>query len=450
MSGRRVGRYLMQDRIAVGGMASVHIGRILGPAGFSRLVAIKRMHEHLSDDPDFTTMFLDEARLTASVQHPNVVSTIDVVTDQGDLFLVMDYVLGDSLANLMKEAHRLGEDIPLPIASSIMTGVLNGLHAAHEACNDRGEPMAIVHRDVSPQNILVGADGIARIADFGVAKAASRMHSTQDGKVKGKLAYMAPEQLQRGEIDRRTDVYAAGVVLWELTTSKRLFTGDDPASIISAVLRGSQTPPSAHRTDVPSVLDAVVTRALAMSPAARYATALEFVANLEIAVPPASPREVAAWVAAVAGPKLAERRKLMVDMPTATVDWPVTAPATPAVKQRASRGIWIGGVAVLLLGVLALASSLAFSRRRADPPNPVTSTSAVAIASQAATPPTDTAPAQDPTAEAPAPAPSSRARPNRGSRAAVAPPPQPPPASTCNPPFTIDGNGVKRFKPDCF
>jgi eukaryotic-like serine/threonine-protein kinase len=454
MSGRRVGRYLMQDRIAVGGMASVHIGRILGPAGFSRVVAIKRMHEHLSDDPDFTTMFLDEARLTASVQHPNVVSTIDVVTDGGDLFLVMDYVLGDSLANLMTAARRLGEDIPLPIASSIMTGVLNGLHAAHEACNDRGEPMAIVHRDVSPQNILVGADGIARVADFGVAKATARMHSTQDGKVKGKLAYMAPEQLQRGDVDRRTDVYAAGVVLWELTASKRLFTGDDPASIISAVLRGVPSPPSAHRADVPSVLDAVVSRAIAMRSAARYSTALEFVANLEIAVPPAAPPEVAAWVGAVAGPKLAERRKLMVDTPTATVDWPVSAAgaphATPVVKQRAARAIWIGAVAVLLLGGIALASSLGFSKRRADPTTPVTSTSAVAIASQSAMPPAGTAPAQDPTAEAPTPAAASHARPNRGSRAAVTPPPQPPPASTCNPPFTIDGNGVKRFKPDCF
>jgi serine/threonine-protein kinase len=203
---------------------------------------------------------------------------------------------------------------------------------------------------------------------------------------------------------------------------------------------------------VPSVLDAVVTRALDMRPADRYPTALEFVANLEVAVPPAAPREVAAWVAAVAGAKLAERRKLMVDMPTATVEWPATAAAaplaTPVVKPRAATlAIWIGAVAVLLLGGIALASSLGFSRRRADPTTPVTSTSAVAVASQSAPPPpADTAPVQDPTAEAPPPAPASRARPNRSGRAAV----PPPPASSCNPPFTIDGNGVKRFKPDCF
>jgi serine/threonine protein kinase len=485
MSGRRVGRYLMQDRIAAGGMASVHIGRILGPAGFSRIVAIKRLHEHLSTDPEFATMFLDEARLTAIVQHPNVVSTIDVVSDQGDLFLVMDYVLGDSLASLVSDARRLGDAIPLSIASSIMSGGLNGLHAAHEACNDRGEPMGIVHRDVSPHNVLVGADGIARIADFGVAKAAARMHSTQDGKIKGKLAYMSPEQLQSGAVDRRSDVYAAGVVLWEMTTSKRLFSGDDPGAVISAVLRGVPDLPSAHRPDVPQVLDAVVKRAVSMDPAERYPTALDFVADLEIAVPPASPREVAAWVAAVAGPKLSERRRLTVDMPTTSramemprptpvpaTATPAPTPATPApapplptaVSTRPSRarGIWIGGTVLLLLGAIALASSLGVSRLRpataasqasgspADSTGPATSATAAAFATDSVQPSAIPDPSQGPTVEAASLPSASHGRPNHGSRAAIGTGPQPAPPSSCNPPFTIDGNGVKRFKPACF
>src|SRR5580698_4220550 len=205
MSVRRVGRYLMLDRIAAGGMAVVHIGRLIGPAGFARTVAIKRLHEHLSGDPEFTSMFLDEARLAACVQHPNVVATLDIVRDQGDLFLVMDYVLGESLSSLIAEARQKREPIPLRIVSSVVIGVLSGLHAAHEARTDRGEPMNIVHRDVSPPNVLVGADGVARVVDFGIAKAAARMHATEDGKLKGKIAYMAPEQLKRADVDRRAD-----------------------------------------------------------------------------------------------------------------------------------------------------------------------------------------------------------------------------------------------------
>lgn len=459
----------MQDRIAAGGMASVHIGRILGPAGFTRLVAIKRLHEHLSKDPDFATMFLDEARLTAIVQHPNVVSTIDVVSDQGDLFLVMDYVLGESLANLLAEAARLGQPVPLPIASSIMSGVLNGLHAAHEARSDRGEPMGIVHRDVSPHNVLVGADGIARVADFGIAKAATRMHSTRDGKIKGKLAYMSPEQLQREDVDRRADVYGAGVVLWEMTTAKRLFSGDDAGAVISAVRSGAPSPPSAHRADVPPALDDVVRRAVAVDAADRYPTALDFVAHLEVAVPPASPREVAAWVAGIAGPSLAERRKLTVDMPTASqameVPLPAVAqPGTPAAKpqpvrplptpvakrRRGARGIWIGGGTLLVIAVTAMALSLGISRLRPATAVPQPSDDAprasdpsAVTGAPSAVPSTDPQSSQEPSAESTTPPPASHARPNRGGRAA---PPQP----NCNPPFVIDGNGVKRFKPACF
>src|SRR5688572_13695305 len=164
-------------------MATVHFGRLVGPVGFSRTVAIKRLHERLARDPDFVAMFLDEARLAARIRHPNVVPTFDVVAMEQELFLVMEYVQGDSLSRLMKVVRARNESVDPAFAVTIMTGVLHGLHAAHEATNERGEPLGIVHRDVSPQNVLVGVDGVPRVLDFGVAKAAGRAQTTKDGQL---------------------------------------------------------------------------------------------------------------------------------------------------------------------------------------------------------------------------------------------------------------------------
>ena len=178
-SGRSVGRYVVFDEIAAGGMASVHLGRLMGEVGFSRTVAIKRLHPHLARDAEFAAMFLDEARIAARIRHPNVVAVLDVVHDGSELLLVMDYVQGESLSRLARAMRPGG--IPPRIAVTVVTGVLHGLHAAHEATTERGEALDIVHRDVSPQNVLVGIDGVARVFDFGVAKAKSRAQTTQDG-----------------------------------------------------------------------------------------------------------------------------------------------------------------------------------------------------------------------------------------------------------------------------
>jgi eukaryotic-like serine/threonine-protein kinase len=190
------------------------------------------------------------------------------------------------------------------IASSIVTGALAGLHAAHEAKSEQGEPLQIVHRDVSPQNILVGADGVTRVLDFGVAKAAWRAQTTREGQVKGKISYMAPEQIMRETVDRRCDVYAAALVLWETLTSKRLFTGDNPGAIVASVLQTRVKAPSTLAPGVPSALDELVMRGLSHDPAARFATAAEMAEALERAVTPATPREVGLWVRSVAGSKL--------------------------------------------------------------------------------------------------------------------------------------------------
>jgi eukaryotic-like serine/threonine-protein kinase len=185
---RTVGRYALYGKIAAGGMATVHLGRLLGPVGFSRTVAIKRLHPQFTEDPDFVSMFLDEARLAARIRHPSVVPTLDVVTAGGEIFLVMEFVLGETLARILRTLAPKGERIPLPIVASVFSNVLHGLHAAHEAKSERGTPLEMVHRDVSPHNVMIGVDGTARLLDFGIAKAIGRLQTTREDQIKGKLA----------------------------------------------------------------------------------------------------------------------------------------------------------------------------------------------------------------------------------------------------------------------
>jgi serine/threonine-protein kinase len=287
-------------------MATVHVGRLLGPAGFSRTVAIKRLHAQFAKDPDFVSMFLDEARLAARVRHPNVIGTLDIVALSGELFLVMEYVAGESLARLWRATRDAGHTIPVPIAIAIFVGVLDGLHAAHEATNDRGEPMGIVHRDVSPHNVLVGTDGIARVLDFGVAKAFGRLQTTREGQLKGKISYMAPEQVQ-GIVDRTTDIYAASVALWEALTGRRLFFAENEARTLANVLYPKVEAPSRSAPDIPPGLDEVILRGLNPDPSARYPTAREMARALQLAVPPAPAYTVGDWVEATSGKALAAR-----------------------------------------------------------------------------------------------------------------------------------------------
>ncbi len=295
----RVGRYETIRAIASGGMATVYLGRALGAGGFERLVAIKSMHPHIATDPDFVAMFLDEARLAARVRHPNVVATIDVQEDP--LFLVMEYIEGPSLHLVLRELRKSKQSLPLDIAMRVFLDVLAGLHAAHELIGPDGEHLNLVHRDVSPQNMLIGVDGISRITDFGVARAESRLSSTRGGQLKGKLAYMAPEQIKAEVIDRRCDIYAAGAVLWEMLTNQKLFKGDNDGAIVAQALGGVKTPPREVAPQVPEAIDAVCMKALALSRDDRYATASDFADAVEDAaiasgVPIATPRAVSAMV----------------------------------------------------------------------------------------------------------------------------------------------------------
>lgn len=294
---RIIGRYALYGELAAGGMATVHFGRLVGAAGFSRTVAIKRLHPQFARDPEFVEMFLDEARIAARIQHPNVVSTLDVVAVDGEVFLVMEYVHGEALSKLVRASRARGASVPPRIAVAGLVGALTGLHAAHEAKSERGAPLDLVHRDVSPQNILLGVDGVARVLDFGVAKAAARVTSTRDGQVKGKVSYMAPEQLRGDDVDRRTDVFAAGIVLWEALTGQRLFDGQSPGEVVNKIAETKVPPPSRVDPSVPSILDAIVAKALARDREERFATAQAFAIALEQSGLVALSREVGEWVA---------------------------------------------------------------------------------------------------------------------------------------------------------
>jgi len=309
-----IGRYAIYGKIASGGMASVHFGRLLGGAGFSRTVAIKRLHAHLIEDPDFQSTMIDEARLAARIHHPNVVPTLDVVAMEGELLLVMEYVRGESLARLIRAQGQRQQRIPLAITSAITLGALHGLHAAHEATSDRGEPLGIVHRDISPQNILVGVDGMARVIDFGVAKAAGRLQLTDTGIIKGKVAYMAPEQLEGHEVTRTADVYAMAVVLWESLTGFRLFQADADAALVKKVLLGTNEPPSRRAPEVPPELDAIVMRGLSLDPRARFATAREMAEAVMRVAAPAFPTDVGEWCSDIARDALAKRGAILADI----------------------------------------------------------------------------------------------------------------------------------------
>jgi eukaryotic-like serine/threonine-protein kinase len=311
---QRVDRYELVGELASGGMATVFLARLTGVGGFQRFVAMKRLHPHLANEKEFVEMFLDEARIAARIHHPNVVPILEVGASPVGYYLVMEYIEGDTLARLLARAAQRGKRLPIPIALRIALDTLSGLHAAHELRDDSGSPINLVHRDVSPQNVLVGVDGIARITDFGVARAASRLTATRVGQLKGKIAYMAPEQAAGEEsLDRRADVFAAGIVIWEALAAKRLFKAENEAATLSRVMSEPVPPLSVIVPGLSVQLSGVVMRALERDPNRRFATCAQFGDALEAAATGkeriATPRELAAYVAEVLGEEVSAQRE---------------------------------------------------------------------------------------------------------------------------------------------
>ncbi|MBN2360144.1 MAG: protein kinase [Deltaproteobacteria bacterium] len=278
---KTIGRYHLVTEIASGGMAALYLARATGPAGFEKLVALKRIHPHLARESQFVVMFLDEARIAARIRHPNVVQIYELGEDAGSYFIAMEYIEGESLARLASATwrgqHSRGESIglPLPEMIHIVAEAASGLHAAHELRDEQGATLGLVHRDVSPHNVLVTYDGYIKLVDFGVVKARGRMTQTTTSELKGKLAYMSPEQLGGCEIDRRSDIFSLGVVLYEMTVSRRLFKSASEGHTVAMILQGAIPPPSQVVPDYPLRLEKVVLKSLARDPADRYQTAEE-------------------------------------------------------------------------------------------------------------------------------------------------------------------------------
>jgi serine/threonine-protein kinase len=508
----RLGRYVLYSELASGGMARVHLGRVFAPGGFSKTVAIKRLHPHLARDPTFVTMFLDEARLAARIAHPNVVSIDDVVADQGELFLVMEYIQGETLARLLRAANQSGQRVPWRISCAILAGMLSGIHAAHEARSSSGEPLAIVHRDVSPQNVMVGEDGVARVLDFGVAKAAQRLlTSTNEGGIKGKFAYMAPEQLAGESVDRRCDVFAAGAVAWEMLAGKALFGATTSAAIVHEILNKRIPPPSELHTGLPEELDRIVLKALSRDRENRFSTAEEMAIAIE-RVGITTSREVAAWVRALAGENLTALSKRVAEVesgPDRASSYKIrsanadqgTNPADPPrdgdktaivpddVSQferdktllamhgpdsatsirkdgRARAGAVWGALAVAFAGALVFVGVRALRPPAVAAPSPPAPTSEARAASPilSASPETTPVPASgapesnavavlsSASASALATGPSQPIRQKRGG-GHIAPAAPSRPSSTladkCNPPYETDEQGIRHFKREC-
>ncbi|MBX3274446.1 MAG: serine/threonine protein kinase [Sandaracinaceae bacterium] len=430
LTGRTLGRYEVLCQLASGGMATVYVARRGGVAGFERLVAIKVLHPHLAHDEDFISMFLDEARLAARIRHPNVVATLDISDTEGDgFFLVMDYVEGDHLGHLLRGAALGGERLPAPVTARIVMDALAGLSAAHSLTSPDGELLQLVHRDVSPHNILVGADGIARITDFGVAKAQVRLSSTRDGQFKGKLSYMAPEQAASGQADQRSDLFSMGIVLWEALTGRRLFRGENNADVLNKILN-PEVPSPSQLDAVLAPFDAVVHKALAREPDDRFQSAEEFLEAVEeaartcggVGTPRSVGREVTRWLA----DKMATEKQTIqtsIDAlgrnelkpgvlprpiesgshPTGASPVPVrvdevTAGARPSTMphrqpEPSRRGLVLAGLALLVLFVLGSATAAFVMWPRGD---------AAAVAPPASAPSSAAAPAPRGVAEEPA------------------------------------------------
>lgn len=487
-----LGQYALYGEIAAGGMATIHFGRLLAPNGTARTVAIKRLHPQFAKDAEFRTMFLDEARVAVHVAHPNVVSTLDVVGMENELFLVMEYVPGESLSRLIRLTKEKKKIIPPRIVAAIMAGALRGIHAAHVACDAAGVPLQIVHRDISPQNVLVGTDGVGRVLDFGVAKAVGRHQQTREGQLKGKIAYMSPEQLN-GNVTPRTDIYAAGVTLWEALTAKRLFNADNEAAILGKILSGKVDKPSEHVPSDPAndmlmrELDAITLRSLERDPAHRFATALEMAEAIE-RLPIATPTEVGRFAEKTAHEALKRRASVLAVIekssgsslprlpslpPPESTSEPRTQLAVahssgtppgieplrypPPRAQAKRQSMLLVGAGVLALAVLFAAVGAVVAVRSNDqggsaiPPARATAPPIAPDQAPPSPPPTERKPETQPPlapsqSNAPKTAPSTA--PVSSTSAAIKHPRPPIRAKRCEPSY-VDEQGHKQFRPEC-
>ena len=330
----RIGGYELIGRIASGGMAEVFLARRTGAMGFEKFVVVKKILPHLANELEFVTMFLDEARIAAQIHHSNVVQIYDLGQEGAAYYIVMEYLQGQSLSAALKFAYKRKLFPPFPIVARVIANACAGLHAAHELRDVSGELVGLVHRDVSPQNVVILYNGDVKLVDFGVAKARGRLTRTTSRSLKGKYAYMSPEQALGNPIDRRSDVFAMGVVLWECLAMKRLFQSESELAILRAITEAPTPPASKFREDTPESLDAIALKALAKDPKERYPSAAEMQRDLESALRTlpegAGSSEVAAYMQRLFRGEITRSREVLAaaargDVPTATANADVFA-----------------------------------------------------------------------------------------------------------------------------
>lgn len=273
--GTRFGKYTLLNRIAVGGMAEVFLARQEGLEGFEKTICIKRIRPHLSSQPNFVRMFLNEAKLAAQLNHPNVVQIYDLGRVNDSYFIAMEYISGRDMSRIIPKAEKAGIPFPMIYALRIASNVCEGLYYAHTKADAYGNPLNVVHRDITPENILVSFNGTVKIVDFGIAKANTQLEQTRAGEIKGKLSYMSPEQCMGHVLDARSDIFSFGSVIYEWITGYKLFTGENEMAILKSIIDGKIYPPSYFKEDVPEAVERILMKSLDKDKSKRYQSAWE-------------------------------------------------------------------------------------------------------------------------------------------------------------------------------
>ena len=484
-----VGKYRIVSHLGQGGTADVYLAVADGPGGFRKLVVLKVLRQDLSCDPDFRAMFLSEAKLAARLNHPNVVQTNEVLELDGTPVIVMEYLEGQPLSQVIVRGREAGFSLAMQVR--VLIDALQGLHAAHELADFDGTPLGVVHRDVSPQNIFLTLAGQAKVLDFGIAKLERSVVDTEVGTIKGKLRYMAAEQIAGDKLSRRADIYSAGVILWEALAGERMWKGCLEAEIRKRALSGDIPRLQATPADAPPALVQICHRALSLSPADRHATAVQLADELEAAVPDlgarASHRQIGALVARVFEHERAatkglleqeSQRNLTVADPVAQTPRVVSVPEKVSVASRTSRmdrRIARRGLLWAMTGTTVVALGFAYfivRRNGAGPgrraPTPAAWSSKPKAAPVTAEPSLPHHEDQLAMPQAAVPAvpdvasyDGSRRPHPRNPVSARAKRPQPsaapsgaretgsPGADDCKHPFFFDANGIKKFRPEC-
>jgi serine/threonine-protein kinase len=440
-------RYEVIGPIGKGGMAVVYLARLVGAAGFSRLVAVKRLTPERADEPTAAEALIDEARVAGQLHHPNVVPVLDALQYDGELFVVMEYVDGLSVGQLLRGLEARGQRVPPRIAASVMCGVLEGLHAAHTVRDEDGELLSIIHRDVSPNNILVGTDGVARLTDFGIAKSEQRMSATLPGQVKGTPGYMSPEQITAQPLLPCSDVYSAGLVLWELLVGEKV-TARTPTP---ALAPGALPPPSACGAQVRPEVDQVVMKAIAQMPAARFESARAFAEALEQVCPPLPAREVSAWLQEAAADTLAQRAAYLENVKAGGHSLEMPAGTTSSSEQMPPRRRFPLALGTLALAVV-VAGVVAWRWPHSPAPLPIADPEPPhATAEPTPSPPEPVAEPAPSTALEPTPTPTPVPAHVAQTPAEPARPRHPSPRKDkkCDPPYAIDAQGIRHLRPEC-